>query len=128
MEPIQINVVVSLDERTTNFLTNLFGGIAQAPAKPAAPAAPAKPVEPVKPATPAAPTKPAEPAKPAAQAPAATQGSTVTIDALRELAMQKMNTHRAEIRQKLDELQSTSLTKLDSSKYQEMYDFLNSLS
>lgn len=157
MEPIQINVNVKLDDGTQAFLSSLFGGLAKsageqskpaeqqkpaeqpkpkpavaAPAKPAvaAPAkpaaAPAKPAEQPKPA--AAPAKPAEQPKPAAApAPTTSAQSSITIDGLRELAMTKMNAHRVEIKQKLTELGTPSITKLDVAKYQEMYDFLNGL-
>ena len=62
-----------------------------------------------------------------APAPTASTQSSVTIDGLRELAMTKMNAHRVEIKQKLTELGTPSITKLDMAKYQEMYDFLNGL-
>lgn len=150
MEPIQINVNVKLDDGTQAFLSSLFGGLAKsvgeqskpaeqqkpaeqpkpkpavaAPAKPTT-AAPAKPAEQPKPAV--APAKPAEQPKPAAApVPTASTQSSVTIDGLRELAMTKMNAHRVEIKQKLTELGTPSITKLDVAKYQEMYDFLNGL-
>lgn len=145
MEPIQINVNVKLDDGTQAFLSSLFGGLAKSAgeqAKPAeqqkpaeqpkpkpAVAAPAKPAvaAPAKPAV-AAPAKPAEQPKPAAApAPTASTQSSITIDGLRELAMNKMNAHRVEIKQKLTELGTPSITKLDVAKYQEMYDFLNGL-
>ena len=151
MEPIQINVNVKLDDGTQAFLSSLFGGLAKsageqskpaeqqkpaeqpkpklavaAPAKPAV-TAPAKPAEQPKPAV-TAPAKPAEQPKPAAApAPTASTQSSVTIDGLRELAMTKMNAHRVEIKQKLTELGTPSITKLDAAKYREMYDFLNGL-
>ena len=151
MEPIQINVNVKLDDGTQAFLSSLFGGLAKsageqskpaeqqkpaeqpkprpavaAPAKPTV-AAPAKPAEQPKPAV-TAPAKPAEQPKPAAApAPTASTQSAITIDSLRELAMTKMNAHRVEIKQKLTELGTPSITKLDVAKYQEMYDFLNGL-
>lgn len=150
MEPIQINVNVKLDDGTQAFLSSLFGGLAKsageqskpaeqqkpaeqpkpkpavaAPAK-STTAAPAKPAEQPKPAV--APAKPAEQPKPAAApTPTASTQSSVTIDGLRELAMTKMNAHRVEIKQKLTELGTPSITKLDMAKYQEMYDFLNGL-
>ena len=151
MEPIQINVTVKFDDTTQAFLSSLFGGLVklageqQKPAEPKpaeqakpvaeqakpAPAepAPAKPAEPKpaepKPAEPA----PAEPAEPVAATTIATapKQSSITIDSLRELAMTKMNAHRVEIKQKLTELGTPSITKLDVSKYQEMHDFLKSL-
>ena len=148
MEPIQINVNVKLDDGTQAFLSSLFGGLAksageqskpaeqQKPAEQPKPkpaiAVPAKPAEQPKPAAapaaPAAPAKPAEQPKPAAApTPTASTQSSVTIDGLRELAMTKMNAHRVEIKQKLTELGTPSITKLDAAKYQEMYDFLNGL-
>ncbi len=146
MEPIQINVNVKLDDGTQAFLSSLFGGLAKSAgeqAKPAEQQKPAeqpkpKPAEQPKPAKPAeqpkpkpvvaAPAKPAEQPKPAAApAPTAPTQSSITIDDLRELAMTKMNAHRVEIKQKLTEFGTPSITKLDMAKYQEMYDFLNSL-
>lgn len=112
MEPIQINVTVKLDDATQAFLSSLFHGTAKPAAAPA-------PVEQPKPA----PAKPAEQPKPAAPA-----QPSITIDSLRELAMTKMNAHRVEIKQKLTELGTPSITKLDASKYQEMLEFLRNLS
>ena len=137
MEPIQINVNVKLDDGTQAFLSSLFGGLAKSAGEQAKPAEQQKPAEQPKPkpavAAPAkpavvAPAKPAEQPKPAA-APASTAStqSSITIDSLRELAMTKMNVHRVEIKQKLTELGTPSITKLDVAKYQEMYDFLNGL-
>ena len=134
MEPIQINVTVKLDDATQAFLSSLFHGIAKPAAAPAPVEQPkpasAKPAEQPKPTAPVEQPKPA-PAKPAEQpkpeAPAPTQ-SSITIDSLRELAMTKMNAHRAEIKQKLTELGTPSITKLDASKYQEMFEFLRNLS
>ena len=135
MEPIQINVNVKLDDGTQAFLSSLFGGLAKSAGEQAKPAEQQKPAEPQKPAeqqkpAPAkpAPAKPAEQPKPAvAPAPTAPTQSSITIDDLRELAMTKMNAHRVEIKQKLTELGTPSITKLDMAKYQEMYDFLNGL-
>ena len=113
MEPIQINVTIKFDDATQAFLGSLFGGLVKpAEQKPAE----QKPVEQQKPAEQ---TKPAEQQKPAQ--------SSITIDSLRELAMTKMNAHRVEIKQKLTELGTPSITKLDATKYQEMYDFLKGL-
>ena len=152
MEPIQINVNVKLDDGTQAFLSSLFGGLAKSAGEQSKPAEQQKPAEQPKPAKPAEQPKPAEqqkpaeqpkPAKPAEQpatakpaeqpkpaaapAPAASAQSAITIDGLRELAMTKMNAHRVEIKQKLTELGTPSITKLDAAKYQEMYDFLNGL-
>ena len=144
MEPIQINVTVKFDDATQAFLSSLFGNVAKPAVEQPKPAKPAEQVKPVaeqtKPApaepAPAEPTPaksaesaPAKPAEPVATATIATapKQSSITIDSLRELAMTKMNAHRVEIKQKLTELGTPSITKLDVSKYQEMYDFLKGL-
>ena len=142
MEPIQINVNVKLDDGTQAFLSSLFGGLAKSAGEQTKPAEQQKPAEqpkpkpavaaPAKPAV-AAPAKPAvaapaeQPKPVAAPAPTASTQSSITIDGLRELAMTKMNAHRVEIKQKLTELGTPSITKLDVTKYQEIYDFLNGL-
>ena len=129
MEPLQINVTVKLDDATQAFLSSLFHGTAKPAAAPAPveqpKPAPAKPAE--QPKSAAAPA-PVEQPKPAPAKPAAPTQSSITIDGLRELAMTKMNAHRVEIKQKLTELGTPSITKLDASKYQEMYEFLKNLS
>ena len=148
MEPIQINVTIKLDDAIRAFLSSLFGGLVKPAGEQQKPAGP-KPAEQTKPVAeqtkpapvkPAEPAEPAEPAKPAEPAPAkpvesaatatiatAPKQSSITIDSLRELAMTKMNAHRVEIKQKLTELGTPSITKLDVSKYQEMHDFLKGL-
>ena len=147
METIKISVEVSvnLSENTQKFLTSLFGNAIapSAPAAPAskpAPAAPASkpaPAAPAKPA-PAAPAKPA-PAKPTPQpaAPAQTQSAaepapaassaSKSIEDVRGMLAKKVNEHRDVIKQKLNELGAPSVTKLDPAKYDEMYNFLESL-
>lgn len=131
MEPIQINVNVKLDDGTQAFLSSLFGGLVKPAGEQSKPAEQQKPAEQPKPKPAvAAPAKPAEQPKPAAApapAPTASTQSSITIDGLRELAMTKMNAHRVEIKQKLTELGTPSITKLDVAKYQEMCDFLNGL-
>lgn len=129
MEPIQINVTVKFDDATQAFLSSLFGNVAKLAVEQSKPAKPAEPVRPVAEQPKSEPAKPAEQPKPAAAAlaPTASTQSSITIDSLRELAMTKMNAHRVEIKQKLTELGTPSITKLDVAKYQEMYDFLKSL-
>jgi len=68
--------------------------------------------------------KKAEEKKPEPQAQPA---STITIESVRAVLATKVNDHREAIKNKLNELGAPSVTKLDPSKYQEMYDFLNSL-
>lgn len=139
METIKISVEVSvnLSENTQNFIKSLFGN-AIAPSAPAAPAAkpaPAAPAAPAKPA-PAKPTpQPAAHAqtqsavKPAPSAPAAPAASSASknIEDVRRMLAEKVNEHRDEIKQKLNELGAPSVTKLDPAKYDEMYNFLESL-
>lgn len=139
METIKISVEVSvnLSENTQNFIKSLFGN-AIAPSAPAAPAAkptPAAPVAPAKPAPakpttqPAAPAQTQSAAKPAPSAPAAPAASSASknIEDVRGMLAEKVNEHRDEIKQKLNELGAPSVTKLDPAKYDEMYNFLESL-
>ena len=139
METIKISVEVSvnLSENTQNFIKSLFGNAiapsaSAAPAAksaPSAPAAPAKPA-PAKPTTqPAAPAQTQSAAKPAPSAPAAPAASSASknIEDVRGMLAEKVNEHRDEIKQKLNELGAPSVTKLDPAKYDEMYNFLESL-
>lgn len=121
METIKISVEVSvnLSENTQKFLTSLFAAgvpsgaqVAASVSKPA-PAALAKP----------APAKPA-PAKPTPQ-PASS--ASKSIEDVRGMLAKKVNEHRDVIKQKLNELGAPSVTKLDPAKYDEMYNFLESL-
>ena len=139
METIKISVEVSvnLSENTQNFIKSLLGN-AIAPSAPAAPAAkpaPAAPAAPAKPAPakpttqPAAPAQTQSAAKPAPSAPAAPAASSASknIEDVRGMLAEKVNEHRDEIKQKLNELGAPSVTKLDPAKYDEMYNFLESL-
>ena len=144
MEAIKISVEVSvnLSENTQNFIKSLFGGAmvtattqAQKPA-PAAPAIPAKPapqpapVQAPKPQAPAAapaPTKPAATPAPGAPAAQAASSATKSIEDVRKILAQKVNEHRDVIKQKLNELGAPSVTRLDPAKYDEMFNFLESL-
>lgn len=139
METIKISVEVSvnLSENTQNFIKSLFGN-AIAPSASAAPAAkpaPAAPTAPAKPAPAKPTTQPAAPAqtqsavKPAPSAPAAPAASSASknIEDVRGMLAKKVNEHRDEIKQKLNELGAPSVTKLDPAKYDEMYNFLESL-
>lgn len=121
MEPIKIEVSVELNlsEDVKNFVASL---VSNSP-KPAAPAA--KPVPaPAKPAVPAAKSAPA-PAKPAEKP--AEEKAEVSIEDVRKALASKVANHRAEIKDKLDEFGAPSVTKLDPAKYQDMFDYLNSL-
>jgi len=74
--------------------------------------------------------KPAEkvaekPAEKVAEKPAATTG--VSIEDVRKALASKVNEHRQEIKEKLEELGAPSVTKLDPSKYEEMYNYLTGL-
>lgn len=119
METIKISVEVSvnLSENTQKFLTSLFGN-AIAPSAPAAPASKPAPTTPA----PAKPTpQPAAPAAPAASS------ASKSIEDVRGMLAKKVNEHRDVIKQKLNELGAPSVTKLDPAKYDEMYNFLESL-
>ena len=123
METIKISVEVSvnLSENTQNFIKSLFGN-AIAPSAPAAPASKPAP-------QPAAPAQTQSAAKPAPSAPAAPAASSASksIEDVRGMLAKKVNEHRDVIKQKLNELGAPSVTKLDPAKYDEMYNFLESL-
>ena len=145
METIKISVEVSvnLSENTQNFIKSLFAAglpsgaqvaaaVVQkpapvAPAKPAPQPAPAPAPKPQAPAAAPAPTKPA--ATPAPGAPAAQVASSASksIEDVRAMLAKKVNEHRDVIKQKLSELGAPSVTKLDPAKYDEMFNFLESL-
>ena len=136
METIKISVEVSvnLSENTQKFLTSLFGN-AIAPSAPAAPASKPAPTAPAKPAPakptpqPAAPAQTQSAAEPAPSAPAAPAASSASksIEDVRGMLAKKVNEHRDVIKQKLNELGAPSVTRLDPAKYDEMYNFLESL-
>lgn len=143
MEAIKISVEVSvnLSENTQNFIKSLFGGAAisasqakpaatpapAAPAKPASQPAPAQAPKPQAPAAAPAPTKPAATPAPGAPAAQAASSASKSIEDVRKMLAQKVNEHRDVIKQKLNEFGAPSVTKLDPSKYDEMYNFLESL-
>lgn len=140
MEAIKISVEVSvnLSENTQNFIKSLFSNtvsineLASAiPTKPVSqtasvPAPQSTPVSKPQAAAPAQ-TKPA--ATPAPGAPAAQTASSASkgIEDVRAMLANKVNEHRDVIKQKLSELGSPSVTKLDPAKYDEMFNFLESL-
>ncbi len=144
METIKISVEVSvnLSENTQKFLTSLFAAgvpsgaqVAASVSKPA-PVAPAKlasqpaPAPAPKPQAPAAaPAQTQSAAEPAPSAPAAPAASSASknIEDVRGMLAKKVNEHRDVIKQKLNELGAPSVTKLDPAKYDEMYNFLESL-
>lgn len=137
MEAIKISVEVSvnLSENTQNFIKLLFGKAAvtttanaQKPATAVQAQAP-KPQAP-KPQAPAATSAPTKSvANPVSGAPAAQAASSASksIEDVRKMLAQKVNEHRDVIKQKLNELGAPSVTKLNPSKYDEMYNFLESL-
>lgn len=143
MEAIKISVEVSvnLSENTQNFIKSLLGGVAistsqaksaatPAPAalvKPASQPAPAQAPKPQAPAAAPVPTKPAATLAPGAPAAQAASSASKSIEDVRKMLAQKVNEHRDVIKQKLNEFGAPSVTKLDPSKYDEMYNFLESL-
>lgn len=137
MEAIKISVEVSvnLSENTQNFIKSLFAAglpsgaqVAASVSKPAPAAlakpAPAKPTP--QPAAPA-PTKPAAAPAPGAPAAQAASSASKSIEDVRAMLAKKVNEHRDVIKQKLNELGAPSVTKLDPAKYDEMFNFLESL-
>ena len=64
------------------------------------------------------------PSAPAAQV---ASSASKSIEDVRGMLAKKVNEHRDVIKQKLNELGAPSVTKLDPAKYDEMYNFLESL-
>ena len=128
MNEIKLSVSVNIDfsESTKSFLNEMFScGIkpevkptAKQEAKPTAQAQASKPE--------AKPTAQAQASKPET-AETTKEASSISIDDVRKALSLKVNAHRGEIKDKLNELGAPSVTKLETSKYKEMYDFLNSL-
>lgn len=113
MEPIKISVSVELNlsQETKDFILSVFNGKVAIPASQA----------PTKPAV----AEPAESPKPVSKP---TDSPTINIETVRQALTAKVNSHREEIKAKLNELGSPSVTKLNPAKYGEMLNFLNSLS
>ena len=117
-------------EPLKSVLTMLQAGFNTAPM----PAMPEMPIQPA-PEAPEAPVEtvkapqPEVPAKPEPQPSKEDKGTApaVGIEDVRKALAEKVNDHRAAIKDKLTTLGAPSVTKLDPAKYQEMYDFLKSL-
>lgn len=116
---ISVDVCVNLSEGTQNFIKSLLTCSVSAKPSAQAPAAPAAPTP--EPAKPAASPAPGEPVAQAASS------ATKSIEDVRTMLASKVNEHRSEIKEKLNELGAPSVTKLDPSKYDDMYNFLESL-
>lgn len=129
---ISVDVNVKFSEETIKFFASIFTGM-KVPAGGAVNSsehkpAPAKPADATPaPAAPAAPVAPAAPAVTATKQPSSNTDIAISIDQVRAALAKKVNAHREEIKNKLNELGAPSVTKLDSSKYEDMLNFLNSL-
>lgn len=127
---ISVDVNVKFSEETIKAIASIFANATATPAKPAPAATPAPtPAPAIAPAANTAkpvPTQTSAPAQAPTTAPAAKPAS-ISIDEVRAALAKKVNAHREEIKEKLTELGAPSVTKLDSYKYEEMLNFLNSL-
>lgn len=126
---ISVDVNVKFSEETINAIASIFANVTSTKPAPAAKPAPAQApaAKPAPAPAPAANTaKPVQTQTSAPAAPAAKPAS-ISIDEVRAALAKKVNAHREEIKEKLTELGAPSVTKLDSSKYEEMLNFLNSL-
>lgn len=134
MEPIkiQVNVQVDFSEAMQNFIKGLMApsDIIEAPKAALAQAPAANAVEPKPKPKPEPEPKPEPKPEPAPAPKPAEEPAVLDIDIemVRAALTKKVNVHRAEIKAKLNELGSPSVTKLDPAKYREMYDFLEALS
>lgn len=117
-------------EPLKSVLTMLQAGFSAAPV-PVTPEMPT-PLESEAPTPDPAPAQPEPEPEPAQPEPAPSkekQGTapTVNIEDVRKALAEKVNDHRAAIKDKLTSFGAPSVTKLDPARYQEMYDFLKSL-
>lgn len=132
---ISVEVSVNLSEKTQDFIKSLLSGtIAPAlssdmPEKPKATttakpktAAPVVEVAPKVEATPVEEQKAITP-----KVEAAPKSKPKSIEDVRMMLAKKVNEHRDVIKQKLNDLGAPSVTKLDPAKYDEMFNFLESL-
>lgn len=119
MEPIKMDIAVSvnvnLSEDTKKFIAALYSTCATSSCTQAPAAEEAK--------APASAPKTEAPS-PKAEAP---QKQAVSIEDVRAALSEKVNDHRAAIKEKLTELGAPNITKLDPAKYSDMLNFLNSL-
>lgn len=122
METIKVSVDVNINfsESAKAFLISLLN------AKPEQKTVQAVPTQSVPSVKAQEPAKSAQsvPAVPAHNIPAS---SAIKIDQVRKALAEKINDHRTTIKAKLEELGAPSVTKLDPSKYEEMYNFLIAL-
>lgn len=135
MEAIKVSIEVSvnLSENTQNFIKSLLDGVIckcanQMPIVIKEKVISPEPAPDPKPQA-VAPAQTEPVATPAHGAPAAQDASSApkSIEDVRGMLARKVNEHRDVIKQKLNELGAPSVTKLDPAKYDEMYNFLESL-
>lgn len=136
---IKISVEIGLSQDTKDFLQNVFSlaatkaaGIAATGKFSADTFVEGKVADDVKPEKQQAEEKPAEKEQLSEQdckteKTAKAAGKVIKTEDLRNLLSLKVNAHRKEIKQKLEELGAPSITKLDESKYTEMFNYLESL-
>lgn len=118
---ISVDVIIDLSQSARAFLTNLFGGSAEKVATPIL--APAQiEVPKVSASEPIA----VEPETPNAEQPGTTSPEH-SIDELRKELAAKVNSNREAIKAKLTAFGAKSLTTLAKDKYDEMFNFLISL-
>lgn len=133
MEPIKISVQVEVNfsQSAQTFISQLAGAMAGAIG--VAQQSVVSDKQSVAPVVPEAPTKPATPAKQSEASEAPTKQSAapvapgITIEQVRKALADKVSSHREAIKEKLNSLGAPSVTKLDPSKYAEMYAFLTAL-
>ena len=128
MNTIEVKVSVQLDfsEETKSFIAALLNthspvnccGITGWSADSEEASMPEMPIAPKNPEP--------EPVKPA-EAPAPAAKESITIEDVRKALQEKVNKHRETIKEKLTELGSPNVTKLDPEKYEEMFNFLKDL-
>ena len=118
---ISVDVNINLSEDVKSFIAQVITSAS----KPAAQVSTSKPAAQVSTSKPApAASKPAAQVSASKPTPAA---SEISIEDVRKALSLKVNSHRTEIKSKLNEFGAPSVTKLNPANYQEMLDFLNTL-
>lgn len=127
---VNVTVTVDLSEATQNFLKQLFADSHCSCQAISVPKPEPKPAPAPKPTpTPAPEPEPEPEPEPAPKpTPAPVPGKPeVDIETVRKVLSEKVNDFRGEIKAKLSELGAPSVTKLDPSKYEELYNYITSL-
>lgn len=125
---VELNVNVNLTSETKNFINSLFASASHCCTSHVSAPSDVIPVN-IPPAIDAVPeeVEPKVELTESERTKVKALASQIGIEEVRSLLAAKVNSHRADIKAKLNELGAPSVTKLDPSRYEEMYNFLQGL-